>query len=116
MNGSCAEAPCSSPAITPRNQDTGHLTQGLMCLSDGCPMCGNMRYSTMCENMLNLEVLLADSTIFHTAGRGLHGEHGVRLGKRALLREEVGPLTMEVMQGLIATLDPKNLMNPGKVL
>ncbi|XP_026885043.2 probable D-lactate dehydrogenase, mitochondrial [Electrophorus electricus] len=44
------------------------------------------------------------------------GEHGVGLGKRALLREELGPLAMEVMQGLKATLDPKNLMNPGKVL
>ncbi|XP_063052977.1 probable D-lactate dehydrogenase, mitochondrial [Engraulis encrasicolus] len=44
------------------------------------------------------------------------GEHGVGLGKRALLREEVGPLALEVMQGLKATLDPKNLMNPGKVL
>ncbi|KAG9340787.1 hypothetical protein JZ751_020379 [Albula glossodonta] len=44
------------------------------------------------------------------------GEHGVGLGKRLLLREEVGPLAMEVMQGLKATLDPKNLMNPGKVL
>ncbi|KAJ8366359.1 hypothetical protein AAFF_G00360950 [Aldrovandia affinis] len=27
MNGSCAEAPCSSPAITPRNQNTGHLVE-----------------------------------------------------------------------------------------
>ncbi|XP_051548090.1 probable D-lactate dehydrogenase, mitochondrial [Myxocyprinus asiaticus] len=44
------------------------------------------------------------------------GEHGVGLGKRALLREEVGPLAIEIMQGLKATLDPKNLMNPGKVL
>ncbi|XP_056595924.1 probable D-lactate dehydrogenase, mitochondrial [Triplophysa dalaica] len=44
------------------------------------------------------------------------GEHGVGLGKRDLLREEVGPLTIEVMQGIKATLDPKNLMNPGKVL
>ncbi|KAJ8372520.1 hypothetical protein AAFF_G00281710 [Aldrovandia affinis] len=25
MNGSCAEVPCSSPVITPRNQNTGHL-------------------------------------------------------------------------------------------
>ncbi|XP_046889681.1 probable D-lactate dehydrogenase, mitochondrial isoform X1 [Hypomesus transpacificus] len=44
------------------------------------------------------------------------GEHGVGLGKRVLLREEVGPQAMEVMQGLKASLDPKNLMNPGKVL
>uniref|UniRef100_A0A672RDK3 D-lactate dehydrogenase (cytochrome) n=1 Tax=Sinocyclocheilus grahami TaxID=75366 RepID=A0A672RDK3_SINGR len=44
------------------------------------------------------------------------GEHGIGLGKQALLREEVGPLAIEVMLGLKATLDPKNLMNPGKVL
>ncbi|XP_052453776.1 probable D-lactate dehydrogenase, mitochondrial isoform X2 [Carassius gibelio] len=44
------------------------------------------------------------------------GEHGIGLGKRALLREEVGPLAIAVMQGIKATLDPKNLMNPGKVL
>lgn len=44
------------------------------------------------------------------------GEHGIGLGKRALLREEVGPSAIEVMLGLKASLDPKNLMNPGKVL
>lgn len=44
------------------------------------------------------------------------GEHGVGLGKRALLKEELGPFTMELMQGLKATLDPKNLLNPGKIL
>ncbi|RXM29575.1 putative D-lactate dehydrogenase, mitochondrial [Acipenser ruthenus] len=43
-------------------------------------------------------------------------EHGVGLGKRALLREEVGPLCMGVMEGVKASLDPQNLMNPGKVL
>uniref|UniRef100_A0A667ZEZ5 Probable D-lactate dehydrogenase, mitochondrial n=1 Tax=Myripristis murdjan TaxID=586833 RepID=A0A667ZEZ5_9TELE len=44
------------------------------------------------------------------------GEHGVGLGKRALLCEEMGPMTMEVMRSLKHTLDPKNLMNPGKIL
>ncbi|XP_034033063.1 probable D-lactate dehydrogenase, mitochondrial [Thalassophryne amazonica] len=44
------------------------------------------------------------------------GEHGVGLGKRALLCEELGPMTVQVMQRLKNTLDPKNLMNPGKVL
>lgn len=44
------------------------------------------------------------------------GEHGVGLGKRALLCEEVGPVAMRLMQGLKKTLDPGNLMNPGKVL
>ncbi|KAM6946186.1 putative D-lactate dehydrogenase, mitochondrial [Aplochiton taeniatus] len=44
------------------------------------------------------------------------GEHGVGLGKRSLLREEMGPHAMELMEGLKATLDPRNLMNPGKVV
>lgn len=44
------------------------------------------------------------------------GEHGVGLGKRALLCEEVGPEAVKVMQRLKDSLDPKNLMNPGKIL
>ncbi|XP_061577200.1 probable D-lactate dehydrogenase, mitochondrial [Cololabis saira] len=44
------------------------------------------------------------------------GEHGVGLGKRVLLCEEMGPQGIQVMQGLKDALDPKNLMNPGKIL
>lgn len=44
------------------------------------------------------------------------GEHGVGLGKRALLCEEMGPVGIQVMRSLKDTLDPNNLMNPGKIL
>ncbi|XP_077592548.1 putative D-lactate dehydrogenase, mitochondrial [Stigmatopora nigra] len=44
------------------------------------------------------------------------GEHGVGLGKRALLYEEMGSMTMRVMQNIKDTLDPNNIMNPEKVL
>ncbi|XP_056244069.1 probable D-lactate dehydrogenase, mitochondrial [Seriola aureovittata] len=44
------------------------------------------------------------------------GEHGVGLGKRALLCEEMGPMAIQVMQGLKDALDPYNVMNPGKIL
>ncbi|XP_015999317.2 probable D-lactate dehydrogenase, mitochondrial [Rousettus aegyptiacus] len=44
------------------------------------------------------------------------GEHGIGLGKRRLLQEEVGPVGIETMRKLKATLDPRGLMNPGKVL
>ncbi|XP_062968269.1 probable D-lactate dehydrogenase, mitochondrial isoform X2 [Cynocephalus volans] len=44
------------------------------------------------------------------------GEHGIGLGKRQLLQEEVGTVGMETMQQLKAMLDPRNLMNPGKVI
>ncbi|XP_069405693.1 probable D-lactate dehydrogenase, mitochondrial isoform X1 [Ovis canadensis] len=44
------------------------------------------------------------------------GEHGIGLGKRQLLLEEVGAVGVETMRRLKATLDPRGLMNPGKVL
>ncbi|XP_045892262.1 probable D-lactate dehydrogenase, mitochondrial isoform X2 [Micropterus dolomieu] len=44
------------------------------------------------------------------------GEHGVGLGKRVLLCEEMGPMAIQVMQGLKDALDPKGLMNPEKIL
>ncbi|XP_067853858.1 probable D-lactate dehydrogenase, mitochondrial [Heptranchias perlo] len=44
------------------------------------------------------------------------GEHGVGLGKRQLLTEEIGAVGMQVMREIKAALDPKNIMNPGKVV
>ncbi|KAG8143867.1 putative D-lactate dehydrogenase mitochondrial-like protein [Naja naja] len=44
------------------------------------------------------------------------GEHGIGLGKRQLLREEVGEVALSTMRQIKMALDPKNLMNPGKVL
>lgn len=44
------------------------------------------------------------------------GEHGIGLGKRQLLQEEVGAVGIEIMRQLKAMLDPRGLMNPGKVL
>ena len=44
------------------------------------------------------------------------GEHGIALGKLSLLEEEVGPTGIEVLKQIKGTLDPKGIMNPGKVL
>ncbi|KAM5262430.1 putative D-lactate dehydrogenase, mitochondrial [Ctenodactylus gundi] len=44
------------------------------------------------------------------------GEHGIGMGKRQLLQEEVGTVGLETMRQLKVTLDPRGLMNPGKVL
>ena len=44
------------------------------------------------------------------------GEHGVGLGKQAYMLREHGPGALALMRRLKATLDPKGILNPGKVL
>lgn len=43
------------------------------------------------------------------------GEHGIGLGKRTLLEKEIGETGIQVMKQIKQTLDPKGIMNPGKV-
>ncbi len=44
------------------------------------------------------------------------GEHGVGLGKQAFLEAEHGAGAVAAMRAVKRALDPRNLMNPGKVL
>lgn len=48
-------------------------------------------------------------------GGSCSGEHGVGLGKREFLEQEHGAEALAVMRSLKATLDPKGIMNPGKI-
>lgn len=43
------------------------------------------------------------------------GEHGVGIGKKEYLVEELGEGTVELMRTIKRTIDPQNLFNPGKV-
>lgn len=43
------------------------------------------------------------------------GEHGVGIGKREYLYEELGYGNVELMKKIKRTIDPHNLFNPGKV-
>lgn len=44
------------------------------------------------------------------------GEHGVGVGKKGYLREEMGPGAMDLMERIKRAVDPGNVMNPGKIL
>jgi D-lactate dehydrogenase (cytochrome) len=43
------------------------------------------------------------------------GEHGIGLGKREFLEQEHGAEALAVMRGLKQSLDPKGILNPGKM-
>lgn len=43
------------------------------------------------------------------------GEHGVGIGKRGYLNDELGEGTVALMKTIKKALDPYNLFNPGKV-
>ena len=44
------------------------------------------------------------------------GEHGIGFGKIEALIEETGAPAVEIMRRIKKTLDPNNILNPGKVL
>jgi D-lactate dehydrogenase (cytochrome) len=49
-------------------------------------------------------------------GGSISAEHGIGRLKRDLLPEVKDPVALDVMRALKRTLDPKGLLNPGKVL
>ncbi len=44
------------------------------------------------------------------------GEHGIGAGKKELLRREMGEGSMRLMELLKSSVDPQNILNPGKVV
>ena len=50
-----------------------------------------------------------------TMGGTCTGEHGIGLGKIDDLLNETGKASVEVMRSFKATLDPNNILNPGKI-
>ena len=48
-------------------------------------------------------------------GGTITGEHGVGLAKKAFLRKAIGDASLGLMRQLKRTLDPNNILNPGKI-
>ncbi|KAJ9663221.1 hypothetical protein H2198_000982 [Neophaeococcomyces mojaviensis] len=60
-----------------------------------------------CVDDMMVRALKMDGTV--------SGEHGIGLGKKACLEKELGVNTINVMRALKRSLDPRWLMNPGKI-
>jgi D-lactate dehydrogenase (cytochrome) len=67
------------------------------------------------------EIARAEGFLARLADRALAmegtctGEHGVGQGKQKYLVKELGNDTLDVMRGIKLALDPKGIMNPGKI-
>ena len=53
--------------------------------------------------------------VYKLGGR-LSGEHGIGYKRAKLMKEYMDPVEMELMRSVKKALDPKNIMNPGKVV
>ena len=60
------------------------------------------------------DALLYD-TVSGFAGSTVSAEHGIGLEKRAYLDRSITPQMLDVMKSLKRTLDPDNILNPGKI-
>ena len=49
-------------------------------------------------------------------GGTVTGEHGVGLLKREGMQREVGPVSLAMQRAIKDALDPKGILNPGKVV
>ena len=82
---------------------------------------GNLHPNILCDERDTEEmarVQMAIDELFHTAlrlGGTLSGEHGTGLMKAPYLPHAVSQVNLELQQAVKGLLDPKGLLNPGKV-
>ena len=68
----------------------------------------------MFENILAFDRRLVKRAL--EMGGTCTGEHGIGMGKLKHMRAEHGDAAVELMRAIKKALDPKNIMNPGKVV
>ena len=82
---------------------------------------GNLHPTLICDERDREEmerVEKAIDEIFESAIKlngTLSGEHGIGLAKKKYLKMEFGDNGVDVMHSVKKALDPKNLLNPGKI-
>jgi D-lactate dehydrogenase (cytochrome) len=82
---------------------------------------GNFHTSILYDRSSPDERARVEKVVYDMVGRALEmegtctGEHGIGIGKKASLVEEVGEETIELMRTIKRAIDPHWLMNPGKI-
>jgi D-lactate dehydrogenase (cytochrome) len=82
---------------------------------------GNFHVAYLIDPALPQERALAERLSAQLVTRALRmegtcsGEHGIGLHKMGFLLDEAGAGTVELMRSVKRALDPKNVMNPGKI-
>ena len=82
---------------------------------------GNFHVFIMFDPSSKEEVIKAKLLAKKMANRAIDlggtctGEHGIGVGKKELLKKELGYNGMEILYKVKTALDPDNIMNPGKV-
>lgn len=95
-----------------RNFTFGHLGDGNLHYNVAHPL-----DSTVEAHMANyaaLSALVHDSA--HAFGGSISAEHGIGQRKLQMLTHYKSPVELDLMRRIKQALDPKNLLNPGKVL
>ncbi len=80
---------------------------------------GNLHYTalpTRDDPALYDAVVEVVEDIVADLGGSFSAEHGVGLSKRATMARRKDPVALDIMRAVKAALDPRNILNPGKVL
>jgi FAD/FMN-containing dehydrogenase len=85
---------------------------------------GNIHYNISQPIGADAQAFLArwdemNETVHHVVakfGGSISAEHGIGVMKRKLLRQLKDPVALDLMGLLKRTLDPKDILNPGKVV
>jgi len=82
---------------------------------------GNIHPSVLCDMSRQEDADKAHHAINEiftaalSAGGTLSGEHGIGITKRAYLEQALGPAGVAVLKAIKQALDPKGILNPGKI-
>ncbi len=80
---------------------------------------GNVHFSiypSRDDPALNDALMQAVEDVVQTLGGSFSAEHGIGLSKLVSMARRKDPVALDVMRALKAALDPKGIMNPGKVI